>query len=159
MASYFSYYSERKVTKRTPPRPVCPAGSLTIQLCLRAALTRRPGSTGLNPTSMSAISLFLRPYQSRMARQTSRGYCLLPLSRVAWMKRSVIREFLATLNSPGLQNTSMYSALRACVRSSNSIQLNLVTSLHPGYDLMNLSLHAQRKGIPGAHASHGRRAD
>jgi len=53
--------SERKVTKRTPPRPVCPAGSLTIQLCLRATLTRRPGSTRLNSTSMSTIFLFFGP--------------------------------------------------------------------------------------------------
>ena len=75
MASYFSSNSGRKVTKRTPPRPVCPAGPLTIHLCLRAVLTRRPGSTGLNTTSMSNF-----PYQSRMPRQTSRGDCLFPLS-------------------------------------------------------------------------------
>jgi len=35
---------------------------------------------------------------------------------VAWMKRSVIRDFSATFNIPGLQNTSMYSALRASQR-------------------------------------------
>ena len=70
-----SYNSERKVTKRTPPQSACPSGPLTIRLCLRAALTRRPGSTRLNPTSMSDF-----PYQSRMPRQTSRGDCHLPLS-------------------------------------------------------------------------------
>ena len=63
-----SYNSVRKVTKRTPPRPVCPSGPRGIRLCLRAVLTRRPGSTGLNPTSLSDF-----PYQSRMPRQTSRG--------------------------------------------------------------------------------------
>jgi len=48
----------------------------------------------------------------------------------------VIWEIHATDNMPpDLQNTSMYSALWACIRSSNSIQLNLVTALHPGYEL------------------------
>jgi hypothetical protein len=75
MASYFSVNSDRKATKRTPPRPVCPSGSRGIRLCLRAVLTRRPGSTGLNPTSLSDF-----PYQSRMPRQTSCGDCLFPLS-------------------------------------------------------------------------------
>ena len=51
MASYFSSNSGRKVTKRTPPRPVCPSGPRGIHLCLRAVLTRRPGSTGLNQAS------------------------------------------------------------------------------------------------------------
>ena len=68
MASYFSVNSDRKVTKRTPPRNVCPSGSRGIRLCQRAVLTRRPGSTGLNSTSLSNF-----PYQSRMPRQTSRG--------------------------------------------------------------------------------------
>ena len=67
--------SGRKVTKRTPPRPVCPSGSLTIQLCLRVVLTRRPGSTGLNSTSLSNF-----PYQSQIPRQTSRGHSLFPSS-------------------------------------------------------------------------------
>jgi hypothetical protein len=60
--------SGRKVTKRTPPRQVCPSGPRGIRLCQRAVLTRRPGSTGLNSTSLSNF-----PYQSRMPRQTSRG--------------------------------------------------------------------------------------
>ena len=51
MASYFSYNSERKVTKRTPPQSACPAGPLAIRLCQRAVLIRRPGSTGLNQAS------------------------------------------------------------------------------------------------------------
>jgi hypothetical protein len=91
MASYFSYNSVKKVTKRTPPRPVCPSGPRGIRLCLRAVLTRRPGSTGLNPTSMSAKIIFSWPYQSRMPRQASRGEGLLPSIIVARMKRSVIR--------------------------------------------------------------------
>ena len=83
--------SVRKATKRTPPRPVCPSDPRGIRLCQRATLTRRPGSTKLNPTSMSAIFFIFWPYHSRMPRQASRGECLLPSIIVAWMKRSVIR--------------------------------------------------------------------
>ena len=68
LASYFSSNSGRKVNQKNAARPVCPSGSRGIRLCLRAVLTRRPGSTGLNSTSLSNS-----PYQSRMPRQTSRG--------------------------------------------------------------------------------------
>ena len=53
--------SGRKVTKRTPPRPVCPSGPRGIRLCLRAVLTRRPGSTGLNQASCLPSIFFLGP--------------------------------------------------------------------------------------------------
>jgi len=39
----------------------------------------------------------------------------------------------------------MYSALWACIRSSNSIQLNLVTSFHPGYALKPLMRNGKYK--------------
>jgi hypothetical protein len=97
-----SYNSVRKVTKRTPPRPVCPSGPRGIQLCLRAVLTRRPGSTGLNLTSVSAIFLFLWPYQSRMPRQTSRGITLLPSNSV----QGAIAKRIAPTASGGLRLTS-----------------------------------------------------
>ena len=61
--------------KKRHPRPVCPSGSRGIRLCLRAALTRRPGSTRLNRASMPDL-----PYQSRIPRQTLRGRVGSPLS-------------------------------------------------------------------------------
>jgi hypothetical protein len=64
------FFQQRKKSnqKNAAPRPVCPSGPLGIRLCQRAALTRRPGSTRLNPTSLSDF-----PYQSRIPRQASRG--------------------------------------------------------------------------------------
>ena len=74
------FQKRKKSNQKNAARPVCPSGPRGIRLCLRAVLTRRPGSTGLNSTSLSAIFLFFWPYQSRMPRQTSRGECFLPLS-------------------------------------------------------------------------------
>jgi hypothetical protein len=75
MVSHFSLHAQRKVTKRKGTPTSLPFGFLTVRLCLRAVLTRRPGSTGLNRTSLSDL-----PYQSRMPRQASRGCDSSPLS-------------------------------------------------------------------------------
>jgi hypothetical protein len=93
--------SGRKVTKRTPPRNVCPSGSRGIRLCLRAVLTRRPGSTGLNPTSLSAIFFIFLALPKPNASANFTWTLFLPLSSVAWMERSVIRELPAILKGPG----------------------------------------------------------
>ena len=80
MASYFSVNSDRKVTKRTPPRPVCPSGSRGIQLCLRVVLTRRPGSTGLDSTSVSAIFFIFLALPKPNASANFTGRIYLPSS-------------------------------------------------------------------------------
>jgi hypothetical protein len=69
----FVFQQRKKSNQKNAARPVCPSGPRGIRLCLRAVLTRRPGSTGLNPTSLSAIFFIFWPYQRRIPRQTSRG--------------------------------------------------------------------------------------
>ena len=118
MASYFSFNSERKVTKRTPPTTSLPFGFPRHS----PLPTGRPDSpSGLDMTKSDVPVGFSLPKPNTSANFTGGNpYNLM----TAWMKHSVTREFPAALKSSGLQNTSMYSALRA----SNGCSLKLTGS-------------------------------
>ena len=71
MASYFSFNSGRKVTKRTPPPDARASHALSHLRCQRVVLTRHPGSTRLDWPSMAN-----RPYQRNCLRRALGGTCL-----------------------------------------------------------------------------------
>ena len=95
------FFQQRKKSnqKNAAPTSLPLWGPLSICLCQRAALTRRPGSTRLNPTSVSDF-----PYQRQILRQTSGGQTLSSI--LAWMLYSEAPASFKLRRTPGFRCTS-----------------------------------------------------